>query len=204
MITPHTSPPRRVWPPLGSSLSFAAVCLFILSSLYARSNPAQGGETPKAYPKANTTVAKAKVASPVPGAGQKLTAPELAKHIDDQVAKRLAAENLTPSPRSDDSEFLRRVYLDLVRVIPSAEKVEAFLRDTDPNKRAKLIDELLNDPRFGTSQAEAWSGLLLPRQDNNRRVDHKPLQKWLAQELNANVPFNKLVYRVAHGDRQHR
>src|SRR5215475_15235840 len=62
--------------------------------------------------------------------------------IDQHVGAKLAAEKVTPAPRADDSEFLRRVYLDITGVIPPADKARSFLDSRDPDKRAKLIDEL--------------------------------------------------------------
>jgi hypothetical protein len=138
-----------------------------------------------------------KVAAPatVPAKGG-LDARGLAGLIDRDIDSRLAAEKVKPSQPADDAEFLRRVYLDLIGVIPPPEKVSAFLKSSDPAKRAKVIDELLADPRFGTSLAETWSGMLLPRESNNRRLDHQPLQQWLAEGFNSNKPLDKLVYEL--------
>ena len=111
----------------------------------------------------------------------KMDSAALAKVIDQHINARLKEEGLKPSSNSDDGEFLRRVYLDLIGVIPPSEKVVAFLDSTDPNKRAKLIDELLEHPRFGTYLGEMWAGMLLPRESNNRRLDHRPMQAWLLQ-----------------------
>jgi hypothetical protein len=124
----------------------------------------------------------------------KLDAAALAKLIDQNINARLQEEGLKPSPLSDDGEFFRRVYLDLVGVIPPSDKVIAFLDSSDPNKRAKVIDELLEHPRFSTYLAEVWSGLMLPRMANNRFLNHKPLQKWLADGFKSNKPLDKLVY----------
>jgi hypothetical protein len=124
----------------------------------------------------------------------KLEAADLAKFIDREIQARLSEEGLKPSPLSDDGEFLRRVYLDLVGVIPPPDRVVAFLDSTDPNKRAKLIDELLDHPRFGPYLGEMWAGMLLPRESNNRRLNHKPMQAWLADAFKNNKPMDKLVY----------
>src|SRR3974390_3698615 len=70
----------------------------------------------------------------------KVDAVALAQVMDRDINARLNEEGLKPSPLSDDGEFLRRVYLDLIGVIPSADKVVAFLDSKDPNKRAKVID----------------------------------------------------------------
>ncbi|MCI0642015.1 MAG: DUF1549 and DUF1553 domain-containing protein [Gemmataceae bacterium] len=144
--------------------------------------------------------AKTKPATPpnftVPGAGKKLDHLALAKIIDQEVKRRLDAEGIKLSPKTDDAEFLRRVYLDIAGVIPTPEKVEEFLNSKDANKREKVIDELLNDPRFGKAMAEAWSGQMIPRESNNRRLDHSPLQKWLAEKFNDGTSLNKIVYEL--------
>ena len=94
----------------------------------------------------------------------------LAKLIDAEIAKKLAAAKITPSPMCTDDEFLRRAYLDITGVIPTAEKARAFLDDNDPDKRAKLIDELLADPNYGRRMADIWTAKLFPRDSDNRFV----------------------------------
>src|SRR5690349_2935356 len=84
----------------------------------------------------------------------------LAKLIDERVDGKLAAAKVEAAPAADDAEFLRRVYLDLHGVIPTAEKAAAFLDDRDAAKRRKLVDELLADPRYGRHMAEIWVKLL--------------------------------------------
>lgn len=209
---PKERPARRSLSWVGSALSMVVITGFVFTSLYAKWNPAQGGEAPavKKAPAAEAQkadagkgkknaakkkeAAKAAPLGVIPGAGKKLDAFELAKIIDEEVAKRMAAEGFKASPRSEDTEFLRRVHLDLVGTIPSAEKVDAFLKNTDPKKREKVIDELLADPRFGVQISEIWSGQMIPRESNNRRLNHTPFQEWLAKQFNAGVPLNKLVF----------
>lgn len=180
-----------------------ALAGFVFASLWAKWNPVQaGGDTPKSDAKdAKKTKKKSDSAKtpaaelgPIPGAGKKLDALALARIIDQETGRRLASEKIKASPLADDAEFLRRAYLDLVGVIPTPEKVQDFLKSSDPKKREKIIDELLADPRFGSAMAEAWSGLMIPRESNNRRLNHTPLQQWLAKQFNDNKPLNKLVY----------
>ncbi len=208
---------RGAWSQFGASLSLLGIATFVVGALYAKWNPANGGEAapPKKAPAYETQKAdankgkkkqpefvKSSIKGPVPAAGKKLDQQALTKLIDSEVAKRMAAEGIKPSPRSADAEFLRRAHLDLVGVIPSADKVDAFLQNKDTDKRAKVIDELLADPRFGKALAEIWSGIMIPRESNNRRLDHTPLQQWLAKQFNDGVPLNKLVFDllVATGD----
>ncbi|MBM4067479.1 MAG: DUF1549 domain-containing protein [Planctomycetes bacterium] len=137
-------------------------------------------------------VAKSKAVKSAPAA--RMDAAALARLIDQQVNSRLEAEGVQASPRADDGEFLRRAYLDLVGVIPPPEKVTEFLDATNPDKRARLIDELLTNPRFGSHMAETWSNLMLPVESNNRRVQSGPFRTWLAAGFNKNTPLNKLVH----------
>jgi len=123
----------------------------------------------------------------------KLDALTLAKLIDREVERRLQAEGIKPAPRSDDGEFLRRVYLDIAGVIPSAERAAAYLQSTDPDKRAKLIEALLGSPVYGKHLSEVWTGMLVPRESNNRRLQAEPLRSWLEQGFNTNKPWNQLV-----------
>ena len=97
------------------------------------------------------------------------------------------------SPLAEDAEFLRRVALDLTGVIPSADRAAAFLDSKEPDKRAKLIDELLASPRFGRHLADVWQDLLLARNSDNRRLQAAPFTKWLADGFNANKPWDVFV-----------
>ncbi|HEY1186511.1 MAG TPA: DUF1549 domain-containing protein, partial [Gemmata sp.] len=117
----------------------------------------------------------------------------LAKVIDSEINKRLAEAKLTASAQSTDDEFLRRVALDITGVIPTAERAKAFLDDRSPDKRAKLIDELLADPHFGRRMADIWAAKLFPRDSANRFVLKEPLYKWLEAEFNKNPGWDKFV-----------
>jgi hypothetical protein len=128
-----------------------------------------------------------------PRAAVKLDAAQLAQHIDRAINTRLQAEKIKPSPRADDAEFLRRVYLDLLGAIPPADKAMAFLDSKDPAKRAKLIDELLADPRYGRHLADIWKGYLVPRTSDNRQLQGEPLLRWLGESFNSDKPWDQFV-----------
>jgi hypothetical protein len=126
--------------------------------------------------------------------GKQLGYTELANLIDKAIDERLKEQRVTPSAPADDAEFLRRVYLDIVGHIPTAEKSAAFLGSKEANKRAKLIDELLDSPDYGRHMADIWQTLLLPRSSDNRRLQTEPLEKWLEEAFNKDQPWNKLVH----------
>ena len=72
-------------------------------------------------------------------------APALHQQIDELIAKRLAELKVVPASTSSDAEFVRRVYLDLTGVVPTAKQARAFLDDSAPDKRQRLIDELYRE-----------------------------------------------------------
>jgi hypothetical protein len=63
--------------------------------------------------------------------------------IDQYIFGKMQADGVTPAPASGDSEFLRRIYLDLTGRLPTVDQTNAFLNNTDSNKRSALIDQLL-------------------------------------------------------------
>src|SRR5205823_7835798 len=119
---------------------------------------------------------------PRPEAAGRLNAAELTQLIDRAIQERLAAEKATPVPLADDAEFLRRAYLDITGVIPPADKVVAFLDSKQPDKRARLIEDLLASPDYGRHLADIWQELLTAEQDLlTRGMPLEPLANWLAQ-----------------------
>jgi hypothetical protein len=115
--------------------------------------------------------------------------------IDAELKAAWQREKVTPAPRADDSAFLRRVYLDLVGTAPAYDETTAFLADTDPKKREKLVDKLLADPRFGVAQAHVWDQVLFGRHpgggDTTRKRDI--FKAWLAKQFAGNVPYDVWV-----------
>ena len=120
----------------------------------------------------------------------------LTKKIDEEINQRLAAEKIPASRKTDDAEFIRRLYLDLTGVIPSAEKAAEFIDSKDAGKRAKAIDDLLAGPAFGKHQADIWDNLMFQRTTDNRAVKKEPLTEWLEKQFNDNVSWDKIVTEV--------
>ncbi len=113
--------------------------------------------------------------------------------IDSLVYARLQEFGLLPSEPSSDAEFLRRVSLDLIGRLPSAARARAFLADNHPQKRQRLIDELLEDSNYADHWAVKWGDLIRP---NPSRVGVKPvylLDDWLRSSLRANKPYDRMV-----------
>jgi hypothetical protein len=119
----------------------------------------------------------------------------LAERIDARLDTRLKAANAIAAPPADDAEFLRRAYLDLTGRITAPRDVHDFLADTDPHKRARLVDDLLDSPRYATHFAAVWRALLLPEAAANleARVFQPGFEEWLRLKLRANAPYDQVV-----------
>lgn len=111
-------------------------------------------------------------------------AAELAGLIDRHIENRLEAEGVPAAEPAGDAEFLRRVYLDLHGVVPTSEQAARFLADTRPDRRARLVDALLADPRYGEYLADVWQGYLVSPLADDRRVRADQFRKWLAGRFN--------------------
>ena len=120
-------------------------------------------------------------------------APPPANLLDELIYERLQTLQLTPSPPCDDATYLRRTYLDLLGVLPTADEAETFLNDIAPDKREQLIDRLLARPEFAEQWALKWSDLLRNEEKvlDARGVD--VFYDWLKQNFAKNTPLSQLV-----------
>ena len=112
------------------------------------------------------------------------------KVIDSEMAAEWARQQVTPAPRCDDATFVRRVTLDLAGTVPGYEETVAFLKDADPEKRTKLVDRLLEDPRFARTQAIEWDLVLFGRSNGGERAG---FLKWMTEKFAKNEPYDKWV-----------
>jgi hypothetical protein len=119
----------------------------------------------------------------------------LRQRIDAEVQAVWQREKLTPAGRADDATFIRRIYIDLVGTIPTLDEIRQFLQDTAADKRAKLIDRLLDDPRYAAHMADIWQPLLIGRNPANPEVqqNHPALRQWLTDKFAKNEPYDRWV-----------
>lgn len=141
-----------------------------------------------------------RVLVPAPG---KVTFPDAPTNtIDREVLAKLKLLNMAPSGPSGDLEFLRRVTIDAIGVLPTPEEARAFLDDESPGKRARKIDELLRHPLHAALWATKLSditgnntdALELPQQMRTRRS--QMWHDWLRQRVAQNQPYDQLVRDV--------
>jgi hypothetical protein len=84
-----------------------------------------------------------------------------ANFIDEHVLRKLRELRLPPSGQCSDAEFVRRAYLDAAGILPTPEELNKFLADKSPDKRAKLIDALIERPEFVDYWAYKWCDVML-------------------------------------------
>lgn len=104
-----------------------------------------------------------------------------------------------PPELCSDADFLRRVYLDLAGMVPSAAESRAFLADTQPEKRTIVIDALLADPRFARRMADVFDAMLMERRED-RHVKSPEWEKYLYESFVANKPLNELCREILSAD----
>lgn len=122
-------------------------------------------------------------------------------YIDKQVLDKLRALNIEPSGLSTDSEFVRRAFLDSTGTLPTAAETEEFLASTDPDKRRKLVEKLLNSEAYVDYWAYKWSDLLLVTQGNADNPGGNKLTpaavrsfyNWIRDAVARNKPWNQMV-----------
>ncbi|MFN0105249.1 MAG: DUF1549 domain-containing protein [Bryobacteraceae bacterium] len=113
--------------------------------------------------------------------------------IDEHVFAKLQKLNIRPSELSSDGEFLRRVYLDAIGKLPTEEEARAFLQSNIPDKRAKIVDWLLEQPEFADVWALKFAELTRAGTREAGSKGGRIVYEWLRQSFAANKPYDKLV-----------
>jgi hypothetical protein len=119
----------------------------------------------------------------------------VAARIDKHLAAGWSAAAVEPAPRADDAEFLRRVYLDVAGRIPSVADARAFLKDTSPDKRPRLVERLLQSPRYVTHGVHVWRTLLLPEVSASiqARFLAPGFETWLQEQFAKNAGYDTMI-----------
>jgi hypothetical protein len=129
----------------------------------------------------------------IPRMGPPFARPPEANFID-----RLAWDNLTrlgipPAELADDATFLRRVYLDTIGTLPTAAEARAFLLDKRADRRALLIDQLLERPEYADYWAMKWSDILRVDRDATTPAGAVAVTRWLRKQFAENRPYDEFV-----------
>jgi len=130
--------------------------------------------------------------------------PPLHQQIDTLVARRLAELRIVPAGTRSEAEFVRRVYLDLTGVIPTAKQARSFLDDPAQDKRQRLIDELLASPDYALHMARVFDVMLaerrIPAGGNSLDVPSATWRAYLAAAFAENRPWDQIAREILGSD----
>ncbi len=115
-------------------------------------------------------------------------------YVDELLYNKFKKLRIQPSGLCSDEEFLRRASLDIAGVLPTVEEYQRFMSDADPNKRDKLVDDLLSRKEFVELWVMKWAELLQIR--TNQQISYKSMLRyynWLQDRIAGNVPIDQMI-----------
>ena len=125
--------------------------------------------------------------------------------IDRFVLQRLEKEGLSPAPEAEPTALVRRVYFDLIGLPPTPEELDAYREDMSPDRYERLIDRLLEDPRYGEKWGRHWLDVVRYaesdgwRQDAFRSQAYK-YRDYVIRSFNEDKPYDRFVVEQIAGD----
>lgn len=164
--------------------------LLPVSLLLGQTPAASDAHAPLFRPKANTVSqdsARLTAHLPKPAAGRVA----IKGFIDEEIFGKMKRDQIPHAPLATDLEFLRRVRLDLTGKIPTATEVREFLSSRAPDKRARLIDQLIGSPEFVDKWAYFFMDVL--RANGKMGRGHKLFHYALKESLAADRPYDDWV-----------
>ncbi len=113
--------------------------------------------------------------------------------VDDLVHAQLRLLGYLPSGTCTDGEFVRRVHLDVLGLLPTVEEARAFLADTSPDKRSRLIDRLLERPDYAAYWGQRQADLLRVTRQALTTEGARRYYEWIVESVRSNQPFDRFV-----------
>ena len=113
--------------------------------------------------------------------------------IDELALARWKQLGIVPSDLCSDSEFIRRIHLDLCGRLPTPDEVRAFLADTAADKRTRLIDRLLADPDYAAYFALRWGSILRNASLAGSEQAAYAFHDWIRDMIARNRPYDEFV-----------
>lgn len=124
--------------------------------------------------------------------------------IDDFILARLEREGLQPSPEAERTTLIRRVTLDLTGLPPTPAEVDAFVADKSPNAYEKVVDRLLQSPRYGEHMARFWLDAARYGDTHGLHLDNYremwPYRDWVIAAFNDNKAYDRFLIEQLAGD----
>jgi hypothetical protein len=126
--------------------------------------------------------------------------------IDSFIRQAQEQRDLVAAPEADSRTLIRRVYFDLIGLPPSPEEMSEFLKDTSPKAYERLVNRLLESPRYGERWARLWMDAVhfaeTHGHDQDRiRTNAWPYRDYLIRSFNADKPYARFVEEQVAGDR---
>jgi hypothetical protein len=122
--------------------------------------------------------------------------PPPASYIDEHIFEKLRRLRVNPSGLASDHVFLRRAFLDLLGCLPSADEARRFAADTRPDKRSRLVDELLERPEFADFWALKWSDVLRNEEKALDRKGVNAFHDWIRLGIARGKPLDRFAREV--------
>ena len=119
-----------------------------------------------------------------------------ARMIDVLVEANYKKHKVTPNPKTTDSQFVRRIYLDITGTIPTYRETKSFLDSKDIDKREQLIDQLLISDGYSSHFFNYWADVLRYTDRLNANVRGEPYRQWIKQSLAENMPWDRMVHQM--------
>ena len=124
--------------------------------------------------------------------------------IDRFVLARLDKAGLTMNAEADKTTLIRRLSFDLTGLPPTIAEIDAFVGDTSPDAYARLVDRLLDSPRFGEHMARYWLDAARYGDTHGLHFDNErslwPYRNWVINAFNTNMPFDRFTIEQLAGD----
>jgi hypothetical protein len=124
--------------------------------------------------------------------------------LDRLLAAGQKADKVRLATRIGDGGFLRRVFLDVAGKLPTPREVRDFLADESPDKRARIIDKLLDSDDFARHRAHYWRGVILSRATDNRGflklARESSLETWLFERFKHNSGWDQTARALISSD----
>jgi hypothetical protein len=124
--------------------------------------------------------------------------------VDAFIRARLEQEKISPAPEATRATLIRRITLDLTGLLPAAEEVDAFVKDTRPDAYERVVERLLASPHHGERWGRWWLDAARYSDSNGYSIDAPrniwKYRDWVVAAMNRDMPFDQFATEQLAGD----
>ena len=189
--------------PILLALSLTLLSFWAFSSARAEDEPVVADATTSTSDAATSDAGSIETARPKDEAQSPISDAAIIAYINELIRQGWADRGFSPSKAATEGEWCRRVYLDVLGRIPSAEEVTRFSIDKSKGKRAKLIDQLLDSDDYVEDYARnwttIWTNILIGRTggtDQNTLISREGMQQYIRRSFLGNKPYDQFAYEL--------